>query len=82
MTNQTKMLLGLGVVGVAGYLYWKSTQPKAFANQTGGALTASGKCKGKTKGGYVANVSTSGEVFYAGTCLKAGTRVYVGVANR
>jgi hypothetical protein len=26
MKKQTKMLLGLGIVAVAGYLYWKSKQ--------------------------------------------------------
>lgn len=34
MNKQTKMLLGLGVVGVAAYFIWKSQQPKA--NQIGG----------------------------------------------
>jgi hypothetical protein len=29
MTKQTKILIGLGVVGVAGYLYWKSMHKKA-----------------------------------------------------
>lgn len=33
MNKQTQMLLGVGVVGVAAYLIWKSQQPKA--NQTG-----------------------------------------------
>jgi hypothetical protein len=29
MTKQTKMLVGVGLVGVAAYLLWKSQQPKA-----------------------------------------------------
>ena len=29
MNQNQKMLLGAAVVGVAGYLYWKSKQPKA-----------------------------------------------------
>lgn len=33
MDKQTKMLLGVGVVGVAAYLIWKNQQPKA--NQIG-----------------------------------------------
>ena len=33
MNKQTKMLLGVGVLGVAAYLIWKSQQEKS--NQTG-----------------------------------------------
>jgi hypothetical protein len=29
MNKQTKLLIGLGLVGIGGYLYWKSTQKKA-----------------------------------------------------
>ena len=29
MTKQTKILLGFGLVAVAGYLFWKQQQPKA-----------------------------------------------------
>jgi hypothetical protein len=29
MNKNQQLLLGVGVVGVAGYLYWKSKQPKA-----------------------------------------------------
>lgn len=32
MTKNQKMLLGVAVVGVAGYLIWSSTQKKSFAN--------------------------------------------------
>jgi hypothetical protein len=35
MTKQTKMLVGVGLVGVAAYLLWKSQQPKATANASG-----------------------------------------------
>ena len=28
MTKQTKMLVGVGLIGVAAYLIWKSQQPK------------------------------------------------------
>lgn len=31
MNKQTKLILGVGVVGVAAYLIWKSQQPKANA---------------------------------------------------
>lgn len=31
MNKQTKLFLGVGIVAVAGYLYWKSTQPKKAA---------------------------------------------------
>ncbi len=41
MTKQTKMLLGVGAVALAGYLIWKQSQkPKTFANLT--ARTRSG----------------------------------------
>jgi hypothetical protein len=55
MTKNQQLLLGVGVVGVAGYLYWKSKQPKAaFAgvgpqmrNLAGNAKrNASGNLKG------------------------------------
>ena len=51
MTKQTKILIGLGVVGVAGYLYWKS-QPKK-ANLTS-AKTGPGRtcpCKSRVEEG-------------------------------
>ena len=32
MNKKTKMLIGVGVVAIAGYVYWKSTQKKSFAN--------------------------------------------------
>jgi len=45
MNKNQQLLLGVGVVGVAGYLYWKSKQPKAaFAgvrNMAGNAKRAS-----------------------------------------
>ena len=47
MTKQTKMLVGVSLVGVATYLIWKSQQPKVTAN-------ASGK-SGKTLGGISCN---------------------------
>ena len=31
MKKQTKILLGVAVLGVAGYLYWQSKQPKKAA---------------------------------------------------
>jgi len=34
MDNKTKILIGLGIVGVGGYLYWKSTQKKANVSGT------------------------------------------------
>ena len=43
MDNKTKILIGLGLVGIGGYLYWKSTQKKANVSGTkakhGQALT-------------------------------------------
>ena len=39
MTKQTKLLLGVAVLGTAGYFYWKSKQTKAFAN-----LSVNPKC--------------------------------------
>ena len=38
MTKQTKMLVGVGLLGVATYLLWKSSQPKATANASGKIL--------------------------------------------
>ena len=32
MKKQTKILLGVGVLGVGAYLLWKSQQKKSFAN--------------------------------------------------
>jgi len=32
MTKNQKLLLGVAVVGVGGFLLWKSTQKKSFAN--------------------------------------------------
>ena len=34
MNKQTKMLVGVGLVGVAAYLLWKSQQPKATTSTT------------------------------------------------
>lgn len=39
MTKNQQLLLGVGVVGVAGYFYWKSKQPKV------GFVNAAGKMK-------------------------------------
>ena len=47
MNKQTKMLIGVGVVAVAGYVYWKSTQKKSFANLGGNVF---GKRADDTKG--------------------------------
>jgi hypothetical protein len=36
MKKNQKILLGVAILGVGGYLYWKSTQPKkTFANVSG-----------------------------------------------
>ena len=34
MTQNQKMLLGVGVLAVAGYLLWQQSQKKSFANAT------------------------------------------------
>jgi hypothetical protein len=47
MTKQTKILVGLGLVGVAAYLLYKSSQPKATANASGGKKSSIPNC---TKG--------------------------------
>ena len=49
MNKQTKMLIGVGAVAVAGYFIWKSTQKKPFANLTANALVNGGKRKKKRK---------------------------------
>jgi hypothetical protein len=38
MTKNQQLLLGVGIVGVAGYLYMKSKQPKASFNNVGPKL--------------------------------------------
>jgi hypothetical protein len=38
MKKQTKMLLGLGIVAVAGYLYWKSKQTKTTTKSFSGVV--------------------------------------------
>jgi len=39
MNKQTKMLLGVAVVGIGGYLLWKQSQkPKSFANLSAGNM--------------------------------------------
>jgi len=43
MTKQTKMLVGVSLVGVATYLIWKSQQPKATANASGRKIFKGGK---------------------------------------
>ena len=35
LNKQTKMLLGLGVVALGGYLVWKQTQKKSFMGMDG-----------------------------------------------
>jgi hypothetical protein len=51
MNKQTKMLVGVGVVAVAGYFIYQSTQKKSFSNLTAptglgglGGGEASGTC--------------------------------------
>jgi hypothetical protein len=41
--DNKKILIGAGILGVAGYLYWKSTQKKGFYNATGSTNTQA-KC--------------------------------------
>jgi len=49
MDNKTKILIGLGLVGVGGYLYWKSTQNKSFMSLTAKPKSYMVTCKdGKT----------------------------------
>lgn len=37
MNKNTQILLGVGILGIGGYLYWKSTQkPKNMVGATGG----------------------------------------------
>ena len=43
MTKQTKMLVGVGLLGVAAYLLWKSSQPKVTANASGRKIFKGGK---------------------------------------
>jgi hypothetical protein len=53
MNNNQKMLLGVAVVGVAAYYYWKSQQPKPAAKMVGqdGSIF-----KGRPNGKVFANV--------------------------
>jgi hypothetical protein len=47
MDKKTKIVLGVAAIGVAGYLYYQSTQPKTtgFANATGRNMMAKKKRK-------------------------------------
>jgi len=49
MTKQTQMYVGIGVVAIAGYFIWKSTQTKkGFMNANGSTVvTRGGKVVGK-----------------------------------
>jgi hypothetical protein len=55
MTKQTKMILGVGVVAVAGYLLWKQSKMKGFANAAGTSPSAM-RCCGHT--GKTANAES------------------------
>jgi len=53
MTKKTQMILGVGVLAVAGYLLWKQSSKKSFANLTasgalGGVGTMAMRCCGHT----------------------------------
>ena len=49
ITQQTKLLIGVGLLGVGGYLYWKSTQNKSFMNLAAKPKSYMVTCKdGKT----------------------------------
>jgi hypothetical protein len=52
MTNQTKTLLGVGALAVAGYLYWKSTQAPATASYIG-VVGKRMRADGKKKASFV-----------------------------
>lgn len=59
MNKQTKLILGVGVVGVAAYLVWKSQQPKA--NQTGGVSqvpSCEQQCKEAVNAGTASNYNS------------------------
>ena len=57
------MLVGVGLVGVAAYLLWKSSQPKATANASGkSALRGKGGKIGKG-GGKIGKGIRGGDIF-------------------
>jgi hypothetical protein len=59
MTKQTQMYVGVGVVAIAGYFLWKSTQTKK------GFMYASGSSNVVTRGGKVVGKAMAAPI---GTC--------------
>ena len=43
ISKNTKIIIGVALLGIAGYLYWKSTQEKAVTCKTG-ETNKDGKC--------------------------------------
>jgi hypothetical protein len=62
MNKQTQILLGVGILGVGGYLYWKSTQkPKSMVGMSGAVM---GKRKRNAAGGQqIFKKSASPKIF-------------------
>ncbi len=58
MTKQTKMLLGVGVLGVAAYLIWKQTQTKKqnFVSGRAALIPVSHCVKGYTADGGLGKI--------------------------
>jgi predicted negative regulator of RcsB-dependent stress response len=66
MKKQTKMLLGVAILGVAGYFYWQSKQPKkvGFVNNPSKKIftNASGQIFSKETGKQIFT-NASGQIF-------------------
>ena len=74
MTKNQQLLLGVGVVGVAGYFYWKSKQPKVgFVNYGGAPKSYDRYFNTRKKKGMVGLVKN-----YEGASKLASTRVQTG----
>jgi len=61
MNKNTQILLGVGILGVGGYLYWKSTQkPKSMVGMSGAVM---GKRKRNAAGQPIFKQSASPKIF-------------------
>lgn len=79
MNKNQKILLGVAVVGVAGYYYWKSQQPKKAFVGANGSLFAGRADKplfAQAAGGY-ANFKDEACMCHTGTDQIAGKTIYL-----
>lgn len=83
MNKNQQLLLGVGVVGLAGYLYWKSKQPKAaFAGVGSKMRNLAGNAKRASLNGIRMNADGTRKI--AGKVQPLGSDSFgkVGFANQ